>query len=581
MPRVPVLSGPTVDAVLPSTPAPALLQGNNVVGNAISQVGAGVANVADATEKRFTKEKREAEAVIGADADLELDSRLEEVKSETYKLKGLSASEGRSKAVEMMAKHRQEVAARISSAEERNRFLVRSATSVMAARRQVEHYVGSEFEAARQGAQKATQESAVAKAASGVLDPDEFSLVETRGIQTIRDTQRSEEEGTAQIAEFQSKVSAAYTQGLIAQGRVEDAVAYVEKARPTLGARYVEAKALVTRANAGAEKDRLVAEGAKLVDGSAEAVRSEDGFVTEKELRKAVDLEEADPGMRAEIEQALERRVRIEDGKLKDAINKHRDDVNRSDLPGNKPDSAAELFLEKYDPDFLLARQARKRAEARAYKASRSGDARERAAEAKAQKAVDQEFLYRLSAELTNEPATKPDEFLTAFIAEKAKEGDDVMVSDVARAKAGLDAAKASKRSETQEGTADRSAATRFERTLAAASKVKGKPVDQKLLNERVGRAMTLYHQRLEAKGKPLDESELAGIEAELLRDVTVTVPGRFFGTNEVKKKAVDLIEPDAASNDAMVQVRAKATGKTGRMPRSKFDPSKYELVIQ
>ena len=63
-------------------------------------------------------------------------------------------------------------------------------------------------------------------------------------------------------------------------------------------------------------------------------------------------------------------------------------------------------------------------------------------------------------------------------------------------------------------------------------------------LNDRVGKALYLYRQRTEAKGKPLDEAELAAIEAELLRDVKVKVPGRVYGTNTVTKKAVDLIEP-------------------------------------
>lgn len=546
MPRVPVLNGPQLEVRTPNTPAPSLLSGSASTGNAIRQVGAGVQQAAGQVEQGMLKAQREAEAVIGADADLELDSRNEMVKSEAFKLKGLSASEGRAKVVEQLGKNRQEVAASIKSPEERNRFLVRSATAVIASRRQVESHVGREFEAAREGAVKATEESAISKAEAGGLDPAEFSLVEGNAIKTIRGTQRSEEEGTQRIADFQSRVSAAFTQGLLAQGRTEDAARYVESSKKSLGGRYVEAKGMVDRANAGAQKDRLISEGAKLVDGSADSLRMEnpDGYVSEAQLRGAVKLDETDPGVRAEVEHALERRIRIEADRLKTDINTERDNANRADLqyepiPGKTLD-----FLTKHDPDFLLARDARRRAEARAWKALQSGDARTKAAEAKAQKEIDLQFRYRLEHALVDDPTAKPADVLTAFIAERAKDGDDVSVSATETERAGATAAKASKRSTTAEGADDRSAAKRFEDTFTKATPAKkGQPRDQVQLNERVGKALSLYRQRTEAKGKPLDEAELAGIEAELLREVKVEVPGRFFGTNTVTKKAVDLVE--------------------------------------
>ena len=582
MPRVPMLNGPSLEPRGAPSSAPNLLSGSSALGTAVQQVGGAIEQQAGKVEAKFQKEAREAEAVIGADADLELDSRLEAVKAETFKLKGLSASEGRAKAVEQAAKSRAEVAATIKSEAERNRFLTRSATAVMAARRQIEHYVGSEYDAHRQGVVKATEESAIAKAQSGVLDPAEFSLIETNAIRTIRETQRSEEEGTQRIADFQSRTAAGYTQGLLAQGRVSDAVQYVEKSRATLGARYPEAKALVDRANAGAEKDRIAGEVAKLVDTTAEAVRTPDGYVTEEDLRKAVPVEGYEGSQRDQVEAALRQRVQLEHARFKADGDKHRDNVNRSDLPGNPRAGDSELWLEKYDPDFLLARQARKRAEFRAWKASQ-GDSKTKAAADKAQKSIDQEFLNRLSTELINDPTTKPDEFLTTFIAEKAKEGDDVTVSDLARSKAGLDAAKAGKRADTAEGNTERQVAARLERTLGAAFKQKGKPLDQRLLNERVGRALGLYRERLEAKGKPLDEAELAGLEAEMLREVTVSEPGRFWGTNDVKKKAIDLIgaggETPMPAGSVRADARPTATGKHGERYRLSDDGKSWEII--
>lgn len=554
MPRIPVQDGPQLEAAIPSAPAPSLLNGSAAAGNAIRQVGGAVEQAAGKLEESVQKAQREAEAVIGADADLELDARNEAVKSEAFKLKGLSASEGRAKAVEQLGKNRQEVAANIRSEAERKRFLIRSAAAVIAARRQVESHVGREFEVAREGATKATEDSAIAKAESGGLDPAEFTLVETNAIRTIRETQRSEAEGTQRIADFQSRVSAAFVSGLLAQGRVEDAAKYVEKSRSTLGGRYVEAKQLVDRANAGAEKDRLIAEGAKLVDGTYDSLRQEgQEYVDPEKLKAAVKLDESDPTVRAEISAALERRIREEDARLKRDIGTNRDTVNRGDLTGDKGDKFGQslVFLEKYDPDFLLARAARQRAEARAWKALQSGNARTRAAEAKAQREVDLQFRYRLEHALIDNPNAKPDDVLQSFIKERADAGDDVTVSATELERGGVSAAKASKRATTSEGAEERSAAKRFEDTFTrAVPRKKGKPVDQVELNERVGKALYLFRQRTAAKGKPLDEVELATIEAELLRDVEVEVPGRFYGTNTVTRKQVDLVEapPTAAA---------------------------------
>lgn len=540
MPRVPMLNGPSIAPQPVPTSAPSLRSANSAIGNAIQQVGGAVEQQAGKMEERFQKEAREAEAVIGADADLELDSRLEGVKSEMFKLKGLSASEGRAKAVEAAAKSRAEVAATIKSEAERNRFLVRSVTSVMAARRQIEHYVGSEYDAHRQGVLKATEESAIGKAESGVLDPAEFSLIETSAIRTIRDTQRSEEEGTQRIADFQARLSAGYVTGLLAQGRHEEAAQYVEKTRATLGSRYPEAKALVDRANAGAAKDRVAGQLAELVDSSAEAVRSSDGFVTEEELRKAVRPEGYEGHQREQLEAEIRRRVQLERAKFKAEGDKHRDNVNRSDLPGNKRAGESELWLEKYDPDFLLARQARKQAQYERWLSRQNGTPAQRSAAAKQQAEDDEAFRFRLKRRLTEDPNVSPVDVEVEFIAEmKKKFGRDVAISQPELERGGAMSADAQKRATSKDAAADKAAGARIERAIVAAIKrglPSGGKVDPAALNDEVGRDLLLLEAKVEANGgKPLNELQWSEFEEEITRELTIDKPGRVYGTNTEK----------------------------------------------
>lgn len=573
MPRVPFIEGSSVEATPVSGYRPREVRANTSVQEGIASLGRGLESGAidieravgrrqQEDEKAAQLARREGEAVAEADAMLEFDSANLKDLGEFKKLKGRDADANASGVVGSMSERRQKIAENLSAGA-KARFMARSADSLMVYARQVEAHSGQEFEAARVGLRKATQDMAVNKAEAGLLTEPELTVFEVDAVKSIRDLQRSEEEGTAEISDFQSRVAAAYVSGLVSQGRNDEASSYVERNRGVLGGRSIEAKALVDRANAGAEKDRMAGEVAELVDTSAEAVRSPDGYVTEDELRKAVPVEGYEGQQRDTIERELQQRIVLEDRRLKADISKNRDNVNRADLNGGK-DGDAELFLEKYDPDFLLARAARKRAETRAYKAFR-GDTRAAAAEARAQRAVDKEFLSLWTAELYDNPNADRDEFLTGFIAEKAKAGDDVTVSDVALAGAKANGAKFRKRDESADGAKDRQVAADFDTFLSKAFKEKGKPLDQKLLKERVGKALSEYHDKVEAKGKPLDPDELAALKAGMLEDKKETVPRKIlgveFGTKDVTKKAIDLILPRAKGKDGVLREK-RADGK-------------------
>ena len=589
--RVPVLTQQSVAPANPFGDTSPNLQRTNLgtaqalgsVAQEVGQLGAAAGNVMEqqAREERQAsakalhdaeQAKKRAEELQIADGLVDLQRRVGDDEAKFLGRKGLDALRASGPTLDALDKYVEEGSQRFTDPLQKLEFQVRAKQALLTARRSIESHTTREYASGTATTYANLRDAAVRNAGSVDLSPDEMASA-LAPVDQAADEFMPPELAKQAKAELRADVAEAVIQRHLEAGNVDKAREQLKLDRALFPQkRAQQLAAAVERAGAGAEKDRLAGQLSKLVDGSAEAVRSDDGYVTEEDLRKAVNVEGYEGQQRDAVEAEVAQRVRIEKARLKADIEKHRDNVSRSDLPGRAKAGESELFLEKYDPDFLLARQARKRAEFRAWKASQ-GDAKGKAAEAKLQKAVDTEFLNRLGAELVNNPTTNPEEFLTTFIAEKAKEGDDVTVSDVARARAGLDAAKAGKKAETAEGATERAVASRLEKTLGAAFKQKGKPLDQKLLNERVGRALAVYHQRLEAKGKPLDESELAGIEAELLRDVTVTEPGRFWGTNEVKKKAVDVIGAEPAPSGP-VRV-CFPNGQTFDVPPEKLDAAK------
>jgi len=585
--RVPVLTQQNVAAANPfGATSPMLTEADQSTSRSLQSaariadtagvvIGAGIEQRRLEQEKALAdaeREKKRASELLIADGLVDLQRKVGDDEAKFLGRKGLDALRASGSTLDAFDRYVEEGAQRYTDPTQQLEFKVRAKQALLAARRSVETHTTREYAAGTANTLANLHDAAVRNAGSVDLSPDEMSLA-MAPVDQAADEFLPPEQATAAKRELRADMAEAVIRRHLEVGRVDQAKAQLEADRGLFAQKRAEQlSAAVARAGAGAEQDRLAGEISKLVDTTAEAVRSPDGYVTEEELRKAVRPEGYEGRQRDMVEAELRQRAQVERAKFKAEGDQHRDNVNRSDLPGNKRAGESELWLEKYDPDFLLARQARKRAEFRAWKASQ-GDAKGRAAEARLQKAVDQEFLNRLGAELINNPGADPEEFLTTFIAEKAKEGDDVTVSDVARARAGLDAAKSAKRAETAEGATERAVASRLERTLGAAFKQKGKPLDQKLLNERVGRALGLYRERLEAKGKPLDESELAGIEAELLREVTVTEPGRFWGTNEVKKKAVDVIGAEPAPAGP-VKVRFP-NGQTFDVPPEKLDAAK------
>lgn len=612
--RAPTLNGPSVASTgLPGYQQQevrtdtSIARGIGELGAGVQQLGEGIDREVKRKEAATEKARQEAEALAENNALLEQhrlaqaklmgdsseSGRIEDAFSGTDTSKGgflatrgVAASASSAETLNKLREDRQTIAATLTPAS-RQRFLSRSAESLLAYSKQVEGHVQKEFNTARESSAKGSEQLAIGMAAAGVPDFDVWLTTTKQAKQSLMEMAPSREAGAAAVADFESRNSSAFVSGLLAQGKADEAKAFVTESRAQLGARYPEAQANVDRANAGAEKDRLIAEGAKLVDGTYDSLRMEgesqkELYVDPEKLRDAIKLDESDPGVRGEISVALERRIHEEDARKKRDIGTNRDDANRADVQRRPIPGGTINFLEKYDPDFLLAREARLRADARAAKALRSGDARDRAAAKAQQTAWDLQYRYRLEARLAEDPATKPSDVLVELVAERAKEGEDMTVSQTELERGGARSAKTVKQAGTTMEAAKKKFTDEFGATLKAKMKPSGKgaKVDDELLQQRKGKAAAEYSDWVEANGgKPLDAQAAAELKARQLKDAVIeeakprTVMGiaiPFTGTPEKRGLGVDLVKPRPAVPTSAqkppagsVTLRRKSDGKS------------------
>jgi hypothetical protein len=393
--------------------------------------------------------------------------------------------------------------------------------------------------------------------------------------------------------------------GMVADGKSVDANIYIDQNRSVLGGNYANAKKLV---HDGVEVDKARQQDVTISNDVAKwanEVRDEktllDKSAVEK-LQASVDkrtYQTHQERQRAEAE--VDRVARLETAKREAEVQKVDNRASKVALIDWKEiDPADRQFLERYDSKRLIAIEAEKAARIRAWKASQRADKSSVAAEERAQRAVDAEASALYRAALIDDPTTDRETFLRDFVAQKADAGDNVTVTDKARALMTLSQKQAAQRATTTDSRADTQLAASLEKTFKSLPPPKkGAKPDEHDAKVRVGAAMDEYDRRVAANGgKPLDAKAVQDFQAEMTQQAMTAPTGSFLGLDYGAKKvpAVDLLPgglkgppaapkaaPPAAAKQAagsdMVRVRSKKTGKTGSMPRSKFNPDLYDLV--
>lgn len=508
--------------------------GTETLQRGIGAVGAGV----DAVSKANAEAKSKADALVEAEAAYQLDARAQARLTQFRQAKGLKAAETSADLFKGLEKDRDEVAKGIGSASARQRFLARSFESLTAYRRNGEGHVSAQLGAAREETLNAREGQAIGLAESGA-DPEGFLILSKQVEEDIRKNAVSPGAADARVAEFKSKTGLAITQGLIAGGRLEEAQGYVDEARKFLGGRYVEAKTLLDKAMAGAKHDGLVVEMQKFVDDRIATIKAEPGgYLSEEQIRKAVPSEGYDADSARIVEDRIRERSAEETRRRTADTNLERDNANRADLNRQAIPGATWKYLEKYDPDFLLAREARRQAQHDRWLARQNGSPAERKKAEDDQKSDDEAFRWRLKREVTVDPNVDPRDVETRFVAEKKKlYGRNVAISDPERERAGATVVEERKKATMKEGAEAKANATRIEKVIVAAAKKrlgKGEKLDPAAINDEVGRDLEIYDARVRANGgKPLDEAGWTNFESFIADDIILTKPGRLYGTDE------------------------------------------------
>lgn len=571
MPRVPVIDGPRVALRPVGQEAPNLQDFDNSYSAAGASIGRGLQNLGQGVDAGMQKQqaaadkaKQEAAALDEANKLLEQQERaqrrlmggsgstariddafdgVDTSKGGFMATKGLDASKSAADTIDALVKDQKEIAETISDPQARARFLVKSREQLLSFRKQVETHAAKQYGVATDETLKALQGQVIGMAKAGVPDLDGWLKLKRRADEYIDTLSVSPDVAKAQRAAFDSVAAAGLVEGMVAQGRTEDAAKYVEENRATLAGKYPEAKAIVDRANAGAEKDRAIAEGAELVNTTAESLLQEargrgEEFISEEDMKAAVKLDETDPAVRAEVAHALELRIRQEADRKQKAIKAAENDANGSDVDGRPMKGETWNFLHKYDNDFLLAREARRQREAEHRKAMREGGPGKRASE-KQQDEDDSAFMWRLRARLAKDPNTKLEDVQREFILEqKARTGRNVMVSTPAFEQGGYWSATAQKSDASKDGRDDKADGKRIEAAVIKAAELKlgkGQKVDPVAIDEEVGRDLILLDARVQANGgKPLTEDQWRVFEADIARGGKKQLPGQWWGAVEV-----------------------------------------------
>lgn len=599
--RVPVINQPSGAVGGAPGYSPQLRGPNTSLEQGLSELGTATANVAGDIERKQAAEqekaRREAEALARANADTEFHRQAQRLiigdssargriddafdgtdtsKGGFLATKGLSASEQSADVLKRLADARTEIAATISSPEARASFLASSAETALAYSKQVEGHVSKQFAVAQAESAKGADDIAINLAASGADDRDAWLTASKQAVDAIRANAVSKVAGDAAVTDFNSRNALAYTTGLVAQGKTGEAKAFVEAQRTALGTRFPKAAELVARATEGEKKDQQQLEMRKYVDDRVATIAKSDpnGYLSEQQIRDAVPNEGYDADSARIVEDRIRERTVEEQRRRQQDTTDARDVANNADLNRKPIPGATYQWLEKYDPDFLLAREARKQAQYDRWLARQQGTPAARKKAEDDQRDDDLAFRYRLEHRLTEDPSVSPADVEVEFAADmKRAFGRDVSISQPERERGGASAAKAVK----QQSTAIAANKQEWVRALGVELKAKMKPsgrgakVDAELLEQRKGRAAAAYQDWVNNNGnKPLDARAAAELKARLLREgeIEVSPPTTFMGVQVPftgSKKSVlgvDLVQPDAAPTEARQIIRNPKTGE-------------------
>lgn len=604
MAEIPIIDSPRVQSAARPGYSPRFTEPNQTVSKAFGALSQAVGGKVDQLGKAYADEQEKArkEAAELAEANALLEQqrraqrrlmgdpsskgRIEDAfdgtdssKGGYLTLKGLDAFGASGGVSDALEKDRQEIAETIADPRARASYMARSGAALLALQRQVNSHANQEFEGARIATMKARADEAIGQAEAGIPDLEAWQELRESTEEDIRRNSRSPEEAEANVRAFNAEAAAAVVRGLVATDRADDAAAFIDRHRTELANKkgaFLEAQTLVNNALKGKKRDVTMARIGEYVTGTADRLRNGDGLVEDpNQIRELVKLDDSNREFHGDIERMVLHQQQVEEKRKRDAILGERNNAHRADLDGQPIPGVTLKFLEKYDPEFLLARRRRLRAEAAAE------DLRQRrgsGASNSEQNEIDKQFRYVVLRALAEDPNANVDDVLTDFInTASARLGRDVAPrgSEIERARAtGADRAG---RSESKEAATERSVARDFEQTMTDFAKQalkRGQKVDEHVVKSRVGQGLEWYREALEKNGgKPLDAAQLNDIKARMTSTSEVVKEGLLWNTKskvptiDLAKKKVKsyLVSPDRTQRQPRYEDGTLGPVETGK----------------
>lgn len=498
-------------------------------------------NAIDAGRAREAKAKQEAEALSEADKMLQLQERatrrLQGDSSSTGRIddafdgidtskggflatRGFKASEQSADVVDGLVKDAKDIAATISDPMARQRFELKARESLLAYRKQVETHTSRQLDVAREDTLKGLMAQAISQASTGITDFDVWRTASKNAVDYIEANASSSDAAKGQVAAFHAENSFAFVQGLVAQGSTEDAATFVKEQRAYLGTRFDDASKLVAGGMAKLEARHTV-------ESTFSGATNEDGFVDEAKVLGAFDelpLEQqqnAGPLLKRELAGAAQRKAATVKGWKNEASGQ----LNKGGFASI--DVALTEKLNKYEPDYL--RRLRNEDELRQRRARAKASGRH---DGKGERANDKLWITRFKALGTqgmNE--TEVSDFAMGHGLSEQGMAD----LELLKTRAGESMGKAENRvRDTMQDDG--------EKALRALPRKKGEKTPIGLTEDDVAdfRAdvFDAYEGFVTQHKRAPDAEERSKLISELLVKTKVEVPGRFWGTNTVEKRA-------------------------------------------
>ena len=530
--RIPTIDTTSVQSRGLPTVAPVLTQANTSFAGAVEQAGQMLGRQEDIYRQRMEQARARADALVeargltalqaGANSILRGDSAADGTRTPGYlETQGEAAAKASRDAIDRATKQRDDIAKGMN-ARQKERFLARSDGVLLSFNNTIESHAGQQFRVAQKAAALGLQAETLKAIESNPGDlalPIRMAQVE----RTTRELQLSPEDGDADVSRFKAAAAVAQINGLLASGDVAGAKRVVTEKHDDLGVMRDEATFKIERKENAGRVQREQTENETAVSGIMGKARRPDGRIDEAKAIEALDG--VPPERFTEVRRLYEARLQLERQRSKYIDGERRKAAREQFIGGGLSaiDPQVVADLQHYDGEYYARLKREADLQARRARAGKGG--------AKAQAAADRIAMWQYRAALVDDPETDPGDFAMGKGVSPEAMAHMQFNYQQAQKTAGKDEARA-----RADFVAKVEALTPELKPKGGKPAVFGKAGDREAFR---GMALERYDEWVAAhKGQRPSPEDIEKLQNDIVKEVITEVPGRLWGTNEVKQPA-------------------------------------------